>query len=127
MAEDPPMHVYPNPDGTNSATTVPSNTILDATSLASGAIAVGIAVAGSGTATEPALLFLQSAGRSGGFLSIGAASSGYVAAFIFFGSLSVVLGTINLLMGIRTKERLRNFSRRVYQLCEKSGLLKNPV
>lgn len=127
MAEDPPMHVYPNPDGTDSATTVPSNTVLDGASLASGAIAVGIAVVGSGTATEPALLFLQSTAKSGGFLWIHAASSGYVAGFIFFGSLSVVLGTINLIRGIRLKERLRNLSRKVYQLAEKNGVLKQPV
>ena len=124
MAEDPPMHIYPNPDGINSSTTVPSNTVLDGASLASGAIAVGIAVAGSGTATEPVFLFFQSAARTGGFLSIGAASSGYVAGFIFFGSLSVVLGTINLVRGIRMKERLRNFSRKVYKLAEANGLVK---
>jgi hypothetical protein len=125
MPDDPPMHVYPDPDGTSSATTVPSNAVLDGVSLVSGAVAVGVAAVGSGTATDTAFLFFQSErAASGGTLFIHAASSGYVAAFIFFASLSVVLGTINLLNGIRMKERLRQFSRKVHQLCQEKGLVK---
>jgi hypothetical protein len=126
---DPPMHVYPDPDGTtNSDAFAPSNTNLDAASLASGAVAVGVAVAGSGTATSGIGFLFQTAPHaaqaSGGFLFFGSASAGYVAAFIFFASLSVVLGTINLVMGLRMKKRLEGFSRSVYKLCETSGLVK---
>lgn len=126
MPSDPPMHVYPDPDG-GADNYAPSNVPLDAASLASGAIAVGVAVAGSGSGSDINAFLFQygpDAVREGGFLFFGGASPGYVAAFTFFASLSVVLGTINLVLGLRMKGRLHQFSRQVYQLCEKSGLVK---
>jgi hypothetical protein len=127
MPGDPPLHVYPDPDGANSDYYAPSNIPLDSASLASGAIAVGVAVAGSGSGSPiDAFLFQYGpdAVREGGFLFFGGASPGYVAAFTFFASLSFVLGTINLLLGLRMKKRLHQLSRQVHQLCEKTGLIK---
>lgn len=127
MPGDPPLHVYPDPDGANSDNYAPSNVPLDALSLASGAAAVVTGVAGSGSGTDlPAFLFQYgtTAAQEGGFLFFGGASPGYVAAFTFFASLSVVLGTINLVLGLRMKKRLHQLSRQVHQMCEKTGLIK---
>ena len=127
MPGDPPMQSYPDPDGANADNYAPSNIPLDSASLASGAIAVGVAVAGSGSGSDINAFIFQygaAAAREGGFLFFGGASPGYVAAFTFFASLSVVLGTINLVLGLRMKGRLRQLSRQIYQLCEKTGLIK---
>jgi hypothetical protein len=127
MPSDPPMHIYPDPDDGGGDNYAPSNIPLDAASLASGAIAVGVAVAGSGSGSPIEAFLFQygpDAVREGGFLFFGGASPVYVAAFTFFASLSVVLGTINLLLGLRMKKRLHQLSRQIYQLCEKTGLIK---
>jgi hypothetical protein len=123
-----PMHVYPDPGGTPRSY-APSNTNLAAGSIASGAAAVVTAAAGSGTATDLLSGFLffaqtntrEMAGSS--FLGVHAAGSKYVAIFLFFSSLSVVLATINLVIGLRMKERLQAFSGKVCQVCRSAGLL----
>jgi len=124
MAE--PMHVYPDPDGTTrSGAYAPSNTALAAGSIASGAAAVVTAAAGSGTAPDQIFLFLQEAGRNGaagGFLGLHAANGTYVSLFLLFSALSVVLATINLVIGLRMKERLLKLSARANEICKTNGV-----
>jgi hypothetical protein len=123
-----PMHVYPDPGGTPRKY-APSNTNLAAGSIASGAAAVVTAAAGSGTATDLYSFLFQSAQTTAtevarsSFLGVHAASSKYVALFLFFSSLSVVLATINLVIGLRMKDRLQAFSGKVCQVCKTAGLL----
>lgn len=122
---EPKIHIYPDPDGP-ARNAVPSNVPLDVASLASGAVAVGVAAVGSGTAPDVYSLLMQAGTESArsGFMFFHSASAGYVAAFIFFGSLSVVLGTVNLILGYRMKERLLKFSQQVSDLCRTKGLIK---
>jgi hypothetical protein len=125
-----PMHVYPNPDGgANSSNYVPSDTRLAAGSIAAGAVAVGAAATGSGTAfLTNAFLVLQSATSgheqvAASVLGVHAADAKHVAVFLFFSSLSVLLATINLVIGLRMKERLRGLSNKVCQVCKTAGLI----
>jgi hypothetical protein len=121
-----PMHVYPDPNGGARNNMVPSDTRLAGGSIASGAAAVVTAAAGSGTAPGGPFLFLQDVGRTlapGGFLGFHAASSTYVALFTFFAALSVVLATINLVLGLRLRARLLPLAERVGKACDTEGVL----
>lgn len=126
-----PIHVYPDPNGgANSANYVPSDTRLAGGSIVSGGAAVITAAAGSGTAPDQGLLlFFQDVaqrGVGGAFLGIHAASGRYVALFLFFASLSVVLATINLVKGIKMKRDLLALSTRVNEAC-KTGPPTPPI
>ena len=120
-----PMHVYPDPNGGARSNMVPSDTRLAGGSIAAGAAAVVTAAAGSGTAPDGGIfLFLQGVGRTaapGGLLGFHAVNGTYVALFILFASLSVVLATINLILGIRLKARLLPLAERVGKACEGPG------
>lgn len=120
-----PIQVYPPPDGPGTSSNyVPSDTRLAMGSIAAGAGAVITAAAGSGTVPGDALLFFfQSAANSpGGFWGIHAASSGYVFLFLVLASLSVILATVNLVIGLRMRDRLRELSRKANDLCKQNGL-----
>jgi hypothetical protein len=124
MGTDPnPISVYPDPGGgaRNNAYT-PVNTAMQVMSIVLGAGSVGAAAAGSGTAPDPALLFQYATGRGVGFMSFHAASGTYVAIAVILGALSVLLSVINLVNGIRMKERLRELSQRVCDASEKAGV-----
>jgi hypothetical protein len=125
MSDPKPMNVYPDPNGGAARNNmVPSDTRLAAGSIASGAAAVVTAVAGSGTAPGGSFLFLQYLGHTvapGGFLGFHAANGTYVGLFIFFAALSVVLATINLILGIRLRARLLPLSERVGKACAGPG------
>jgi hypothetical protein len=45
-----------------------------------------------------------------------------VAVILFFGSLSVVLQVVNLVQGLRMRERLHALSIKVDQMCRSAGL-----
>jgi hypothetical protein len=126
-----PMHVYPDPDGTaNSNAYVPSNTATATGATVSGAISVAAAAPAVGPILiTNALAFMQNAYAGNAqevhrFMGLHDLKPGYVAIVVFFGSLSVLLQVINLVRGLRMKERLRKLSAQVCGLCEKAGLLK---
>jgi hypothetical protein len=116
-SQDPPAHVYPDPDGaTNNSTYVPSNTAIDGAGIAAGLISAGAAAAGTGAAVEASTAFLQSAAQAGGAYGaaaniISAVPIQYVAVSILFGLLSVGLNVWNLVQGYRMKVRLLKLSR----------------
>ena len=118
-----PVSVYPDPDGTSNTNTAPSDTRLTggAMALAGGsAIALG---AGSGTVPDPILLFAQATGHGGGgFLGFHAASGTYVAIGLVLAALSAVFSAINLIYGLRMKDRLRELSIRVCEVCNANGV-----
>lgn len=122
MPDPKPMNVYPDPNGgANSRAYAPSSVPLATGSIAAGAAAVVTAAAGSGTAPDSMFLFFQAIGRNGGgggFLGLHAANGTYVSLFLFFSSLSVVLATINLVMGWRMRERLLKLSNKVTDVCK---------
>ncbi|RPH55510.1 hypothetical protein EHM82_05175, partial [bacterium] len=114
--QDPPVHVYPDPDGaTNNANYVPSNVIVDGAGIAAGLISAGAAAAGTGAAIEAGTAFLQSAATAGDVAVnfITAVPIQYVAVSILFGLLSVGLNAWNLVHGYRMKLRLIKLSRDV--------------
>jgi hypothetical protein len=130
MSDPKPMNVYPDPNGgANSNAYVPSNTRLAGGAIVSGGVAVGAAA----TALGPVLLtsslaFLQGvtngpAMDANRVLGVHGLTAPYVAVILFFGSLSVVLQVINLVLGVRMKERLRGLSSKVNQLCRTAGLI----
>lgn len=125
-----PLHVYPDPNGgANSANYVPSDTRLATGAILSGGAAVATAMMGSGTAMDQILLFFQNVGRYGastGFMGLHAASGRYVAFFLFFAALSVVLQVINLLKGIKMKQDLAALSEKVNATC-KAGPPASPT
>jgi len=117
-----PMHVYPDPNGgANSANYVPSDTRLATAAILSGGAAVGTAAASSGTSPDGMFLFFQSLGRLGtsnGFMGFHAANGKYVAIFLFFAALSVLLQVINLVKGIKMKRDLAALSEKVNATCK---------
>jgi hypothetical protein len=129
-----PMHIYPDPNGgANSNAYVPSNTGTATGAIVSGAVAVGAAAPAVGGAIITNLLaFIQAAPgaqqtvEQARFLGLHGLGPGHIAVILFFGSLSVLLQVINLVSGLRMKERLAGFSRKVCDVCEKAGLLKAP-
>jgi hypothetical protein len=120
---DPKVGVYPDPDGGTSRNYAPLNVVIQGGAIASGAAAVITAAGASGSAPDPAaFLFLAEAGSKGaGFMGFHAASGTYVALFLFFASLSVVLATVNLVIGLRLRRQLFRLSQEVCQDCEKPG------
>jgi hypothetical protein len=130
MSDPKPMNVYPDPNGgANSNAYVPSNTQLAGGAIVSGGVAAGAAA----TALGPALLtnslaLLQGATNGPAMdanrvLGVHGLTAPYVAVILFFGSLSVVLQVINLVLGVRMKERLRALSSKVSQMCRTAGLI----
>jgi len=131
MPDPKPMNVYPDPNGgSNSNAYVPSNTTTATAAAVSGAISVAAAAPAAGPILiTNALAFMQNAYAGNAqevhrFMGLHDLKPGYVAIVVFFGSLSVLLQVINLVMGIRMKERLKGLSQKVCDLCEKAGLLK---
>lgn len=118
-----PVSVYPDPGGgaRNNAYT-PVNTAMQVTSIVLGAGSVAAGAAGSGTVPGQGFLFLQAANRGASFLGFHAASGTYVAIAVVLGALSVLLSVINLVNGIRMKERLRELGVRVCDASEKAGV-----
>jgi hypothetical protein len=127
MGSDPnPVSVYPEPGGggggaRNNAFT-PVNTAMQMTSIVLGAGSVAAAAAGSGTSPDTNFLFQYAAGRGLGFMGFHAASATYVAIAVVLGALSVLLSVINLVNGMRMKERLRELGQRVCDASEKAGV-----
>jgi hypothetical protein len=123
MPDPKPMNVYPDPDGGSNANTAPSDTRLTGGALAAAAGAAGALAVGSGTAPDPIFLFLQAANYRGpGYMGFHAASSTYVAIAFVLAAVSAVLSAVNLIYGLRMKERLRHLSERVTDVCEKNGV-----
>jgi hypothetical protein len=127
-----PMHIYPDPNGgSNSNAYVPSNTATATGAIVSGAVAVGAAApAVGGALITNVLAFIQATPGAQQvtepvrFMGIHGLGPKSVAVILIFGSISVVLQVINLVSGLRMKERLAGFSRKVCDVCEKAGLLK---
>jgi len=123
MPNPNPVNVYPDPDGTSNAATLPSDGRLTGGALGTAAGAAMTLAMGSGTAPDPVFLFYQATGRGGlGFLGFHAASGTYVAIAMILASVSAVLSAVNLIYGLRMKERLRELSERVTDVCEKNGV-----
>lgn len=125
--DDGKVKIYLEPDG---ATTnqFPSDPLLAGGATGSAAVATGAAVMGSGAGTEGGdaflMLFWQSAEPAArGF--VGAIPPGYATVVIIFGALSVVLGTLNIILGYRRKKRYERLSAQVHQMAVEKGLLKN--
>ena len=125
--DDGKVQIYLDPDG---ATTnqFPSDPLLAGGATASAAVATGAAVMGSGAGSDAGsgflMLFWQSADPAArGF--IGAIPPGYATVVILFGALSVVLGTLNIVLGYRRKRKYARLSEQVHQICVEKGLLKN--
>jgi hypothetical protein len=126
-----PMHIYPDPNGgANSNAYVPSNTATATGAIVSGAVAVGAAApAVGGALITNVLAFIQTTPAYQGaeparFMGIHGLGPKSVVVILIFGSISVLLQVINLVSGLRMKERLTGFSRKVCDVCEKAGLLK---
>jgi hypothetical protein len=125
------MGVYPDPDGATRSSFVPSNVSLAGGAIVSGGVAAGAAATGLGPLLlTNALSFVQGAGNypategAGRVLGVHGLTPPYVAVILFFGSLSVVLQVINLVLGLRMRERLRGISDKAYQVCRTAGLVK---
>jgi hypothetical protein len=125
-----PMHVYPDPNGgAKSAAYVPSSVPLATGAIVTGGVAVGAAATGFGTGLiTNALAFLQNAAEGPAVevsrvAGVHGLTAPYVAVILVFGSLSVVLQVVNLVLGIRMKDRLRKLSGEVNTLCVKAGLI----
>jgi hypothetical protein len=118
-----PVSVYPDPDGKSNANTAPSDTRLTGGAMAmAGGSAVTLAI-GSGTVPDPVFLFFQqTGGHGGGFLGFHAANGTYVAIGLVLASLSTVLSAINLVYGLRMRDRLRELSIRVCEICKANGV-----
>jgi len=127
-----PMHIYPDPNGGAKGNAyAPSNTAVAVVATVSGGVAVGAAAPGLGPMLlTNALAFLQGAANypateaSSRVLGFHGLTGTSVAVIVFFGSLSVLLQVINLVLGLRMKERLRGFSEKVSQVCRTAGLIK---
>ena len=123
-----PMHVYPDPNGGPSGNAyVPSNTTTAIVAAAAGAVSVGAAAPAVGGAIITNILaFIQTVpadqvAEPARFLGLHGLGPGHIAIILIFGSLSVVLQVINLVNGLRMKERLLKLSHRVCDECEKPG------
>jgi hypothetical protein len=124
MANDPPMQVYPDPDGTkDSANYVPVNGPVAMGSIGSGLASVAAAGLGTGMAGQMTPGFLQAAQYQGpvdaAIRLVTAVPIEYVAASIGFGVLSVGLAVWNLVHGYRMRSRLEQLSRDVSLQCTK--------
>lgn len=124
-----PMHVYPDPNGGgggNNAYT-PSNTATATGAIVSGAVAVGAAApAVGGALITNVLAFIQrvpayQVAEPDRFMGLHGLGPGHIAIILIFGSLSVLLQVVNLVNGLRMKERLLKLSNRVCEECEKPG------
>jgi hypothetical protein len=124
------VQVYPDPDGTaNNSQYVPVNTVIQATSIGAGAVAVVGTAAGSGTGTDVMNFLFQSV-RGGappdaignGFVGLHAVGSRYVAVILFFGALSLLLSIINLVMGYRLRDKLSKLSDKISGVCMERGV-----
>ncbi|HSN88697.1 MAG TPA: hypothetical protein VL025_18180, partial [Thermoanaerobaculia bacterium] len=104
----PPIEVYPPPDGGTAKDTVPVDGGTAIAGTASGAVAGGSLLLGTGNAVM--IGFLQNAGYAGPTSdgpSVTAIPMPYVAVALFFSALSVLLWTIALIRGYRMKERMK--------------------
>jgi hypothetical protein len=127
---DPKMGVYPDPDGgARSNNYVPSSVPLSSGGIISGGIAVGAAATGFSTSLiTNALAFLQGGSynapaEASRVMGVHGLTAPYVAVILVFGSLSVILQVINLVRGLRMRERLKTLSSKVCSLCETAGLI----
>ncbi len=124
-----PMHVYPDPNGGSTSNSyVPSNTTTATAAIVSGAVAVGAAApAVGGALITNVLAFIQTTpgaqqtAEHARFMGLHGLGPGHIAVILIFGSLSVLLQVINLVSGLRMKERLLKLSNRVCGECEKPG------
>ncbi|HEY4593644.1 MAG TPA: hypothetical protein VIJ61_14610 [Thermoanaerobaculia bacterium] len=122
-----PIHVYPDPNGGGTNAYAPSNTATATGAIVSGAVAVGAAApAVGGAIITNVLAFIQYAPaqqtvEQARFLGLHGLGPGHIAIILIFGSLSVLLQVINLVNGLRLKERLLKLSQRVCDECEKPG------
>jgi hypothetical protein len=129
MSDPKPMNVYPDPDGgAKSSAFAPSNVALASGGIISGGIAAGTAATALGPAlVTNALAFLQNAANypapgAARAMGVHGLTAPYVAVILFFGSLSVVLQVVNLVQGLRMRERLHALSIKVDQMCRSAGL-----
>lgn len=119
-------HVYPDPDGAR-GTSIPSSVPLDAASLTAGTVSVGAAAVGAMTGTSfmipPSLTSSVSWTLP---LVLHPLSTGYLTVVIIFGSLSVLLGAVNLFWGLSRKKKLAEQMRKhqadLDDLCQKAGV-----
>jgi hypothetical protein len=120
-----PIQVYPPPDGGVAKNTVPVDGGTATAGTASGAVAAGSLLVGTGNAVV--IGFLQMAGYAAPAADgprFTAVPMPYVTVAIIFGVLSVLLWTVALVRGYRMKERAMKISEEVCQLCEKNGIFK---
>lgn len=116
------IHVIPEPDGQS---TVPSSVPLDTASLVAGAAATGLA---TGEMMSPGFVagLLASLSLPSGIAGMAAPlaqsaadlpqSRGLLPFVVFFGFVSVILGTWNLVQGLRRRARCEALSRRAEEL-----------
>lgn len=133
MPDQPPMNVYPDPNGGSSTRSnlVPSDTTTASAAIVSGGVSVGTAATG----LLPALIantvaFIQTAPGYqipdvATFMGFHALGPKRIAVIVVFGAISVLLQVINLVRGIQMKERWKKLSEKVWDVCTKAGLVSN--
>ena len=122
MPPDPPMHVYPDPDGN------PDNQIPSSEPLALGAIAAGAGAVGTTGAGVALGLILPpgtaSANTSMALILTTEMDENWIYLSIALGGLSVILQTWNYIRGKRIKERNVQASRDVCEVVGVKPVLK---
>jgi hypothetical protein len=123
MAGDPPIHVYPDPDG-NPDSEIPSSEPLAQGAIATGAGAVGAAGAGVllGFILPPGVA--GSASFSAALVFARAVNDNWIYASIALGGLSLILQVVNYVRGKKIKERNLTASREVCKLDKVKEELK---
>lgn len=123
MAGDPPIHVYPDPDG-NPDGTIPSSEPLAQSAIAAGAGAVGTAGVGValGFILPPGVA--ASVNMSAALVLTRAVNENWIYASIALGGLSVILQTVNYVRGKRIKEKNIQASRDVCAVVGVKPVLK---
>ncbi|HKV07636.1 MAG TPA: hypothetical protein VJ725_05815 [Thermoanaerobaculia bacterium] len=119
-----PIQVYPDPDGGGrTQSTVPVDSTTAVAGTASGAVATGSLLLGSGNTV---VAFLQMAYQGGvqpdGRLGVTAIPMPYVTVAIIFGALSVLLWGIALVRGFQMKKKAMELSYAICDLGKKNGL-----
>jgi hypothetical protein len=131
MPDQPPMNVYPDPNGGTRSNLVPADTTTSSLAIASGGISAGTAATSlMSSLIVHTVAFIQSAPGARtmdlttflGFHDIGPRRA---AVIFIFGAISVLLQVINLVRGIQMKDRLKKLSQQVWDVCAKAGLLTN--
>lgn len=131
MPDQPPMNVYPDPNGGTRSNLVPSDTTTAGAAIISGGVSVGTAATGLISALiANTVAFVQATPGYqvpdvATFMGFHALGPKRIAVIVIFGAISVLLQVINLVRGIQMKEKWKKLSEKVWDVCTKAGLVSN--